>query len=96
MIADSTTSPQLRDYQLDIIQQIFAHWFNGSSAVAMQLPTGAGKTIIFTAVANEFIAMNEPVLVIAHRTELIAQAAAKLSKVTGRPIGIIRSGIKPT
>ena len=95
MIADSTTSPQLRDYQLDIIQQIFAHWFNGSSAVAMQLPTGAGKTIIFTAVANEFIAMDEPVLVIAHRTELIAQAAAKLSKVTDCPIGIIKSGIKP-
>ena len=95
MTANSTTCPQLRPYQLDIIQQIFAHWFNGSSAVAMQLPTGAGKTIIFTAVANEFIAMGEPVLVIAHRTELITQAAAKLSKVTERPIGIIRSGIKP-
>lgn len=95
MIADSTTSPQLRDYQLDIIQQIFAHWFNGLSAVAMQLPTGAGKTIIFTAVANEFIAMDEPVLVIAHRTELIAQAASKLETVTDRPIGIIKSGIKP-
>ena len=95
MTADSTTSPQLRDYQLDIIQQIFSHWFSGSSAVAMQLPTGAGKTIIFTAVANEFIAMSEPVLVIAHRTELITQAASKLETVTNRTIGIIRSGIKP-
>ena len=95
MTADSTTSPSLRDYQLDIVQQIFDRWFNGQSSVAVQLPTGAGKTIIFTAVANEFMAMGEPVLVIAHRTELITQAVSKLEKVTERPIGIIKSGIKP-
>lgn len=65
MTAKQITAPQLRDYQIDIVQQIFDHWFSGSSAVAMQLPTGAGKTIIFTAVANELIAMGEPVLVIA-------------------------------
>lgn len=95
MTANSIAAPQLRDYQLDIIQQIFDYWFNGHNSVAMQLPTGAGKTIIFTAVANEFIAMGEPVLVIAHRTELITQAVSKLSTVTDSPIGIIRSGIKP-
>ncbi|BAZ47345.1 putative helicase (plasmid) [Chondrocystis sp. NIES-4102] len=95
MTVDSTTSLSLRDYQLDIVQQIFARWFNGQSSVAVQLPTGAGKTIIFTAVANEFIAMGEPVLVIAHRTELITQAASKLEIVTGKEVGIIKSGIKP-
>lgn len=95
MTVDSTTSPQLRDYQLDIVQQIFERWSSGYNALCIQLPTGAGKTIIFTAVANEFIAMGEPVLVIAHRTELITQAASKLSTVTNRPIGIIKSGIKP-
>lgn len=95
MTVDSTTSLSLRDYQLDIVQQIFARWFNGQSSVAVQLPTGAGKTIIFTAVANEFMAMGEPVLVIAHRTELITQAASKLEIVTGKEVGIIKSGIKP-
>ena len=95
MTVEEITSIQLRDYQLDIVQQIFDHWFNGHNSVAVQLPTGAGKTIIFTAVANEFIAMSEPVLVIAHRTELITQAALKLETVTNRPIGIIKSGIKP-
>ena len=79
MTAQEITALKLRDYQIDIVQQIFEQWNNGYNAVAMQLPTGAGKTIIFTAVANEFIAMDEPVLVIAHRTELITQAAAKLS-----------------
>ncbi len=95
MTADSITSIQLRPYQLDIVQQIFSHWFNGHSSVAVQLPTGAGKTIIFTAVANEFIALNEPVLVIAHRTELITQAASKLETVTNHSIGIIKAGLLP-
>ena len=95
MTADSITSIQLRPYQLDIVQQIFSHWFNGHSSVAVQLPTGAGKTIIFTAVANEFIARTDPVLVIAHRTELITQAAAKLETVTNLPIGMIKAGYKP-
>jgi superfamily II DNA or RNA helicase len=95
MTAEEITALQLRDYQLDIVQQIFSHWKYGSSAVAMQLPTGAGKTIIFTAVANEFIAMGEPVLVIAHRTELITQAASKLETVTNLKIGTIKAGYKP-
>ncbi len=95
MTADSKTRIQLRSYQLDIAQQIFSHWFNGYSSVAVQLPTGSGKTIIFTAVANEFISLNEPVLVIAHRTELITQAAAKLETVTNLTIGIIKAGSKP-
>ena len=95
MTAFEITAPQLRDYQIDIVQQIFECWKYGLSSVAIQLPTGAGKTIIFTAVANEFIARGEPVLVIAHRTELITQAAAKLKLVTGLEIGMIKAGIKP-
>ncbi len=95
MTADSKTRIQLRSYQLDIAQQIFSHWFNGYSSVAVQLPTGSGKTIIFTAVANEFISRTDPVLVIAHRTELITQAAAKLETVTNLTIGIIKAGSKP-
>ena len=95
MTVDSTSALQLRDYQLDIAQQIFAHWFDGHNSVAVQLPTGAGKTIIFTAVANEFVAQSEPVLVIAHRTELITQAASKLKAVTGLKVGTIKAGYKP-
>ena len=95
MAVDSTNRLQLRDYQSYIAQQIFSHWFNGHTSVAVQLPTGAGKTIIFTAVANEFVALSEPVLVIAHRTELITQAASKLEAVTNLKIGMIKAGFKP-
>ncbi len=86
---------QLRDYQTDLIQQVFSHWFQGHRRVMMQLPTGGGKTIIFCAIAREFTCVSEPVLVIAHREELIAQAAAKLEAVAGVPVGIIKAGYKP-
>ena len=95
MATDLDSTLQLRDYQLNILQQIFDNWFAGHSSVAVQLPTGAGKTIIFTAVANEFVAQSQPVLVIAHRTELITQAASKLEGVTKLKVGTIKSGYKP-
>ena len=95
MAVDSIGSTPLRDYQHLLAQQIFSHWFEGQTAVVVQLPTGAGKTIIFTAVANEFVAMGQPVLVIAHRTELITQAASKLKAVTGQKIGMIKAGYQP-
>lgn len=96
MSVDATTPIQLRPYQIELIQQIFSSWSAGLSSTLIQLPTGAGKTIIFTAVANEFIALNQPVLVIAHRTELITQAAAKLQAVTNSDVGIIKAKIKPS
>ena len=86
---------QLRDYQIEIIQQVFRHWAWGEYRVMVQLPTGGGKTIIFCALANEFTKKSEPVLVIAHREELITQAASKLETVAGVPVGIIKAGYKP-
>lgn len=37
--------------------------------------TGGGKTVIFAAIASQFVRHQEEVLVIAHREELILQAA---------------------
>jgi superfamily II DNA or RNA helicase len=84
----------LRDYQIEIIQQVFCLWKSGARHLMLQLPTGGGKTIIFTALAHEFTVRAEPVLVVAHREELITQAAAKLEAVTGMPVGIIKAGYK--
>lgn len=48
------------------------------------LPTGGGKTICFAHIANRFhIKRNERTLVLAHREELIEQAADKINKATG-------------
>ena len=86
---------KLRDYQVDLTNQVFHCWSRGINRTLVQLPTGGGKTIIFVAIAKEFLVQSEPILVVAHRKELIFQAAQKMSAVTDEKIGLIKAGIKP-
>lgn len=69
-----------RPYQLDLIQGIHAEWRKGFRRVAGVLPTGGGKTVIFSSLAGEARAAGMPTLIIAHRTELIDQAIAKAKR----------------
>ena len=85
----------LREYQKDWIEQIFASWQQGHQSVLAQLPTGAGKTVCFAHISDEFLRQGGSVLVIAHRTELIEQAVAKLESVTGWEVGVIKYGVQP-
>lgn len=88
------TAIALRDYQQALVQGVYHQWTQHQRVMA-QLPTGGGKTIIFAAIASEFITRGERVLVLAHREELINQAAVKLETVTRSPVGIIKAGYKP-
>ncbi len=56
-------------------------WAGGKRRVAAVLPTGAGKTVIFTAVAAQMRPLGVRSLILAHRDELIRQAAAKVRAV---------------
>lgn len=82
----------LRPYQQDLIESILQKWSEGHRRVLAQSPTGSGKTIISSAIAAEFTARGEGVLVLAHREELITQAADKLQSITAQPVGIIKAG----
>lgn len=75
----------LRPYQRDAVAAVFSSWQAGYKAPLIVLPTGAGKTITFAEVARR---TKGRVLVLAHRRELIMQAADKIEAVTG-----IRPGI---
>lgn len=86
---------QLRPYQQSLIQEVFTQWSSGNRRVMLQLPTGGGKTVLFAALAREFVSKGESVLVLAHREELIVQAQEKLEQITGAPVGIIKAGYKP-
>lgn len=83
---------QLREYQQELIQNIVESWGNGNRCVLAQLPTGAGKTVIFSNIADEFVKREMRVLIIAHREELILQAIDKLADFTNATCGIIKSG----
>ena len=86
----------LRDYQEELVARTLGAWSNGTRKVLLQLSTGGGKTVIFAAIASQFVRHQEGVLVIAHREELILQAASKLESVTQQAPGIIKAGYKPT
>ncbi|MBD2181881.1 DEAD/DEAH box helicase [Planktothrix sp. FACHB-1355] len=92
----SSSTYSLRDYQLQLMQQVFQEWSQGSRRILLTLPTGAGKTVLFAAVAREFTNFGSGVLVLAHREELILQAAQKMEGMTGEPVGIIKAGYPTT
>jgi ATP-dependent helicase IRC3 len=61
----------LRDYQQEALQAVNQEFNNGTTRQLIVLPTGAGKTILFAAIAQQF---NKKTLILAHRDELIQQA----------------------
>ncbi|BAB77405.1 DEAD/DEAH box helicase (plasmid) [Anabaena sp. FACHB-709] len=83
---------ELRNYQHQWIKDIWNSWKRGNRRVLAQLPTGAGKTICFAHICQKFFQKQQKVLVIAHRIELITQAAEKLEQIVGEPVGIIKGG----
>jgi superfamily II DNA or RNA helicase len=83
---------KLRDYQTDILDRINESWFSGNRSILCQLPTGGGKTIVFSHIVNQAIKSGLKCLILAHREELIKQAADKIEIVTDEPVGIIKVG----
>lgn len=73
----------LRPYQKEAKEAIFAEWAKGILKTLLVLPTGTGKTIVFSDVTADCVRNGERVLILAHRGELLDQAADKLSRSTG-------------
>ena len=69
----------LRPYQEKAIKSVFKGWEERQRQL-MVMPTGAGKTVVFSNVAQQ---CSGKTLILAHREELINQAADKLHKATG-------------
>lgn len=73
----------LRPYQQAAKAAVLDEWDRGVDKTLLVLPTGTGKTIVFSAVAEEAVKRGGRVLILAHRGELLEQAADKLEKSTG-------------
>lgn len=76
-------SVSLRPYQEDARRAILSEWETGRNKTLLVLPTGTGKTVVFASVAKDVVDAGGRVLILAHRGELLQQAADKLSAVTG-------------
>lgn len=74
---------ELRAYQQAAIDGICSQWQSGNRRTLLVLPTGCGKTIVFCKLAEKMVRQGNRVLIMAHRGELLEQAADKLHQATG-------------
>lgn len=86
----------LRPYQKQMKNEVYSLW-DKMDNLMIQMPTGTGKTIVFTSVVRDiqrWCKVHSPeskILIVAHRKELITQASGKLKDIAH---GIIMSGVK--
>lgn len=74
---------ELRPYQIEAKKAVLREWEGGRRRTLLDLPTGTGKTIVFSAITADRVRAGDRVLILAHRGELLEQAADKLFKSTG-------------
>lgn len=74
---------KLRPYQQESKEAIKAEWAKGNKKTLLVLPTGTGKTIVFSKLTEDLVRNGERVLILAHRGELLEQAADKMRSATG-------------
>ena len=83
----------LRDYQAEAIEKIVEAWRAGIARPAVVLPTGAGKTVIFSHLAKDLAGKGAPVVILVHRDELVRQTVAKLHAVAPHlTVGVVKAG----
>lgn len=74
---------ELRPYQEAAVNSILGEWEQGHQHTLLVLPTGTGKTVVFSKVVEKEVSKGEKALILAHRGELLDQASDKLYQTTG-------------
>lgn len=75
----------LRPYQVESVDSVYREWDSGLRSTLVCLPTGMGKSVVFSEVMRRY--NGGRILVLAHREELIYQAAAH-AKRAGLTVGV--------
>lgn len=70
------SAPTLRQYQHDAIAAVVDGYRAGQNRLLVKMPTGTGKTVMFAELIRFF--PDARVLIVAHREELLDQAASKI------------------
>lgn len=83
---------ELRPYQQEAVEAIEREWALGRRRTLLVLPTGCGKTVVFNEIARREVERGGRVLVLAHRGELLEQAADKLRRATGLACSVEKAG----
>jgi DNA repair protein RadD len=84
-----SAAPSLRRYQVEGVAAIRAA-FAQCRRVLFVLPTGGGKTLIFSFITSHAAAKGDRILVLAHRAEIADQISAALAAM-----GVVHGRIQP-
>jgi len=76
---------ELRPYQNEAVDSVLRAWDEGHRKTLLVLPTGCGKTVVFSKVVQKQVEKGHRALILAHRGELLEQAADKLMQTCGLP-----------
>lgn len=68
---------ELRQYQYDAINNVYNAWNQGSKNISLVIPTGGGKTIVFSHILAHHKGYS---IAIAHRMELVSQISLTLAR----------------
>lgn len=82
---------ELRPYQEQAVESVFREWGCGHRRTLLVQATGTGKTIVFAEVARRVAERGGRTLVLAHRGELLDQAADKIRGATGLECAVERA-----
>lgn len=82
---------ELHRYQHEAKAAVRAAWDAGTSRPAIVLPTGTGKTVVFTSLSTELVAEGRRVLVLVHRDELVQQTVAKMRAFGATSVGVVKA-----
>ena len=74
---------KLRPYQEQSREAVEKEWEEGRKRTLLVLPTGTGKTVVFSKIVEDQVKLGDRCLILAHRGELLEQASDKLLKATG-------------
>lgn len=83
MECGSVLKMELRTYQKEAMNAVLNEWETGNNKTLLVLPTGCGKTIVFAKITEQCVRDGKRVLILAHRGELLEQAADKIKQSTG-------------
>lgn len=83
---------ELRPYQELARRAVEREWEEGRRRTLLVLPTGTGKTVVFANVVKDAVEAGERALVLAHRGELLQQAADKIGAATGMACAVEKAG----
>lgn len=83
---------KLRPYQTAAIDAVTAAYAGGHHGVLLVVPTGGGKTVIYSEITRSLVAAGAPVLIVEPAVELVEQSRDKLIRLGVPRVGIVAAG----